>query len=166
MALNPFFGREIDPFSPRANKDLDNMTSLVQALLASSASAALRDVDVDETEESFRISIDVPGFKPTDLKVELESGCTCTDCGCRDCSCGSCQCQGSKVVHIHGERGSSMEEGTSKKVVFDKRFTVGSNIDIEKMSANMEHGVLVLDAPKTKAPHSSSRQIEVRGGCS
>ncbi|GKY90852.1 hypothetical protein MPSEU_000058000 [Mayamaea pseudoterrestris] len=159
MALNPFFTTSLDPFSgPRGyDKDFEGMaTSLAQALMAGStaaAAAATRNFEVEETDDSYRISVDVPGFKSSDLKIELESGCECSDCNCRDCSCGSCQCQSNKVVRIFGKK----EKGKQ----IDKRYTLGSNLDAEKLTANIEHGVLVLEAPKLQPPEPKVRTIEV-----
>jgi HSP20 family molecular chaperone IbpA len=166
MALNPFFSSQLDPFSPRGgySKDFENMTSLAQALMASSAAAAATSgFEIKESDGKYCISVDVPGFKSSDIKVELESGCDCTDCGCRDCGCDSCQCQANKVLHIHGER-STGKEGATSSVRFDKRFTIGGSVDVEKLTANIEHGVLVMEAPKLQPPAPKVKTIQVNEG--
>ena len=164
MALNPFFSSDIDPFSPRVyTKDIEPMTSLAQALMAGSAASAMKGFQVEEDEHKYCISVDVPGFKPSDIKVELEGGCGCKDCGCKDCNCSSCQCQGSNVLHIHGER-SSGQGGTTSSVRIDRRFTFGSNVDVDRLTANIEHGVLVMEAPKLQPPAPTKKTIEVNQG--
>ena len=42
-----------------------------------------------------------------------------------------------------------------------KRFTIGENVDVDKMSANMVDGVLTLSAPKKAPPAPVTREIKI-----
>ena len=154
MELNPFFLGDLEPYDPRGSKDYVNAASLAQALLA--RSSALRGFEMTEEDGKFHIFVDMPRFTASDIKVETESGCDCQDCGCRGCSGSSCQCQGNRVLRISGTRG---REGAMKR--FDKRFTLGSNVDVGKMTAKVEHGVLEVEAPKLEPKPPKSKIIHV-----
>jgi HSP20 family protein len=73
-----------------------------------------------------QICVDVPGVKAEDMTVNVEHE--------------------GKVLHISGGR-KTVRDGTTTEMKFEKRFTIGKNIDIEKMTANLSHGVLKLTAP-------------------
>ncbi|GKY90846.1 hypothetical protein MPSEU_000057400 [Mayamaea pseudoterrestris] len=137
MALSPFF--RYDPFTPRGFNDFSSITPYFRDMMSDSRLG----FDIKEDEGKYHISVDLPGVKPSDMKVEVEND--------------------NKVLHIYG--GRKVTKGDSvTETRFDKRFTIGENIDIEKMSANLHDGVLELEAPKREETRPKTRTIEVSEG--
>jgi HSP20 family protein len=83
--------------------------------------------EISEEEKDVTLSVDLPGVRPEDCKVELENE--------------------GHVLHLHGGRNIETEGGYSE-TRFDQRFTLGKNIDAQRISANLADGVMVVTAPK------------------
>lgn len=81
--------------------------------------------DVDDSEEAFTIAMDVPGVKLSDLDINLEED----------------------VLTISGEREVGIGEVT-RKAKFSKSFTLDSTVEVEKITAKLNNGVLLVSAPK------------------
>lgn len=103
-------------------------------------------LDVEETEEAYRISADVPGTSPEDIDITLEKG----------------------VLTLKGERKSehTAEDGGARHVErshgsFIRRVSLPDTADTENIEARVEQGVLRLNIKK-KA-ESKARKIEVQG---
>jgi len=94
--------------------------------------AASPGYEIEERDGTYEISVDVPdGVCPDDMTVEVEDD-------------GS-------VLHVSGRRRTENDEGTVvSETRFDKSFTIGPNVDVERLTASFqeEDGVLVLSAPK------------------
>lgn len=83
--------------------------------------------EIHERDNQYQISVDMPGVKASDISVDLE--------------------QDGRVLRIAG--GRKVQKGESiTETKFEKKFTIGENVDAEKMTANLADGVLVLQAPK------------------
>jgi HSP20 family protein len=102
-------------------------------------------LDVAETAEGFEVSIDLPGVKPEDVKVEMHEG---------------------KLV-VSGQRTTATEqkdknyhrvERTSGS--FYRSVTLPSDVDVEKIDANYDHGVLHIALPKVAK--QQPKKIEIR----
>jgi HSP20 family protein len=143
MSLTPFF--RYDPFVPRGFDDLRSLAPHFRELLSDTPPTfgGMGGFDVKEEDGKYHISVDVPGVKASDMKVEIEND--------------------SKVLHIHGGR-KVTKNGSITETRFDKRFTIGDNVDVDKLSANLEDGVLVLTAPKLEVERPKTRTIEVSEG--
>jgi HSP20 family molecular chaperone IbpA len=155
MSLNPLHGLErLNPFGDSTNnpffRELADLFHLH------------RGFEVKEENGKFHMTLDLPGVKASDVKVEMEGGgCGCSgDCGCKNCQCSSCRCQGSATLHIHGVRKTTKDD-TISETKFDRRFTVGSNVDVENLTASLYNGVLVLEAPKLEETRPIMKTIEV-----
>lgn len=98
---------------------------------------------MEEVDDKYKIQVDVPGMKASDINVELEH-------------------EGS-VLHISGER-KITSENSVKEIRFDKRFTIGNNVESEKMSADLTDGVLTLTAPKKAETKPATRSITITEG--
>ncbi|WP_413290436.1 Hsp20/alpha crystallin family protein [Bdellovibrio sp. HCB337] len=101
--------------------------------------------EVSESEEKFLMSIDLPGIKKEDIKIEIDQN----------------------VLKISGERKREAEAKENTKVhfyekrygVFKKSFTLPRSVDGAKIEARFENGVLEIQIPKTEV--SKPRQIEI-----
>ena len=84
--------------------------------------------EIHEDDNKFQLSIDVPGVKAADMKVQVE--------------------QGGRLLHLTGGRRVQKEGGSVTETRFDERFTLAENVDATKITANLADGVLVVTAPK------------------
>lgn len=85
--------------------------------------------EIKESDGTYEIAIDIPeGIHASDMKVELEHDGT--------------------VLHLSGGHTLEMKKGKVYTSRFSKRFTIGPNVETDKLQANLSDGVLVLTAPK------------------
>jgi HSP20 family protein len=104
-------------------------------------------VHVHEDDSIYSVSIDLPGIKPSDLCLKLEDN--------------------GKTIHLSGHRKFNSGDGSgTSESKFVRRFTVGDDMDVEKLTANLSDGVLTLSAPKKAPPTPITRQIEITTGSS
>lgn len=104
-------------------------------------------VDVSETPDHLTFSVEVPGFKQDDLNIRLENG----------------------VLTIEGER--KFEEQKKDKEYhrversygrFYRSFALPVNVDAERVSANLQDGVLHIELPKKE--ESKPKSIPIGSG--
>lgn len=90
--------------------------------------------DILETAEELLLYVDMPGVKPDDLDVRYEN---------RELTIHG------KVAPRHGKVNYLLcEYGIGD---FYRSFSIGESIDAEKISAELQDGVLVLHLPKSEA---------------
>ena len=99
--------------------------------------------EISESDDKYQIHVDVPGVKASDIDVNLEND--------------------GRVVHILGER-KIEKEGSTMETRFEKRFMIGDNVDGDKVSASLAHGVLTLTAPKIKKKEKPKHRIAITEG--
>ena len=101
-------------------------------------------VDIHETEESFELSVELPGVRKEDVSLEVKDS----------------------ILSIRGERRSEKE--VAEKSVhrierrygeFTRAFKVPSNVDASRVKAAYKDGVLQVTLPK--AEDARPRQIEI-----
>lgn len=102
-------------------------------------------LDVVETPTEYLISVDLPGVKPEDVKVEMEDG----------------------KLTISGKRETVVEENTKHvhriertKGSFHRMVTLPREIDSDRIDAKYEQGVLHVTLPKSA--ERQPRKIEIR----
>jgi HSP20 family protein len=103
--------------------------------------------DVEETSTQYLLSVDVPGMKKEDLKVELVDN----------------------VLTIAGEhKEEKKEEKKNQKITeryqgrFERTFTLPNTTESAKVEANYTDGVLHIAIPKTAA--AKPKQIPIGDG--
>lgn len=103
--------------------------------------------DALDTNEHYLLSVDLPGMRKEDIKVELNAN----------------------IISISGERKSRnyksenlMEHYEKKYGHFKRIFKVPATVDLDKVEARYEDGVLELCLPKTIA--ARPRTIEIQTG--
>ena len=108
----------------------------------------LMKTDVHETEDSYEMNVDLPGFKKEDIHVDLKEG----------------------YLTVRAEKRLEKEEKKEKKTIRSERY-VGSmsrsfyvgEVKPESVKCRYEDGVLTLEFPKSeqpKLPESHSITIE------
>jgi HSP20 family protein len=111
------------------------------------ASAWTPSCDVFEDKENLKIVLELPGVSPEEVKISLEN----------------------QVLTIQGEKKQVAEE-TSERWhryersygSFERMFTLPSTVDVDRIDAKVENGVLTVTLPKSE--RSRPRQIEVKAG--
>lgn len=99
--------------------------------------------EVTENKKQFRLAIDVPGVKSDDMKIELEHD--------------------GRVLHLTGGRKVKTEKAF-EEYKFEKRFTLGRDLDTTKLTAHLANGVLVLTAPKKEKLPPAKQEIAITQG--
>jgi HSP20 family protein len=101
-------------------------------------------VDIVETPETLNFLVELPGFKNEDLTLTVENG----------------------VLTLEGERKFEAEtnERNYRRVErsygkFVRGFTLPSNLDPEKIHANLTNGVLLISLPKKEETKPKTIQI-------
>lgn len=92
-------------------------------------------VDVREDDKAYYLSLDLPGLKKEDVKIDIENG----------------------VLNVSGERQFEHRnrDGNWQRTErawgqFHRRFTLPDSVELEKIEAKMSEGVLELTLPKTE----------------
>ena len=105
--------------------------------------------DVRETEDTYELDVDLPGFKKDEVTLELKNG----------------------VLTIQAVKGLDKDETDKKgKYIRQERyagacsrsFYVGEDVESDQISAKFESGILQISVPKAakKLPKSSSISID------
>jgi Molecular chaperone (small heat shock protein) len=100
---------------------------------------------VKAEEDKHILSLDLPGVKLDDLKVQVKDD---------------------NLLHISGGRKSESEDGSQSEMKFDKQFKFGETIDTKNIIANLKDGVLRVTLPKipkSELPADNIREILVTG---
>ena len=137
---------EVSNLERRINRLFDDALSTFDWQYRDNAGAAwVPPVDIFEEPDALRITAEVPGVSPDNLKISLENN----------------------VLSIHGTKEQVAQE-RSERVhryertygAFERSFTLPATVDANNIKASYEHGVLTLTLPKVEK--AKPRQIEVK----
>ncbi|HLZ46653.1 MAG TPA: Hsp20/alpha crystallin family protein [Gemmatimonadales bacterium] len=113
----------------------------------SAAASWVPAVDVFEQADSIRITAEIPGVRPEDVKISLEGN----------------------LLTIHGTKQQEAEEKTERVHryertygAFERSFTLPSSVEPKDIKATYDNGVLTVSLPKSE--RAKPRQIEVQVG--
>ncbi len=134
--------REFENLTGQMNQFLES--TFGQSGLASVAGWAPA-VDVEETEDSYRVEAELPGVHRDDVQVEVGGG----------------------VLTITGEfkereRTGILRRCTRRTGRFEFRTTLPTAADSDKISASLQDGVLTVTVPK--AAEAKPRRVEITAG--
>ena len=112
----------------------------------------LMKTDVHETEDSYELAIDLPGFKKEEINVDLKDG----------------------YLTISAEKGldkDEQEKDTGRYIrrerysgACSRSFYVGEAVTEEDIKANFQHGILTLNVPKKDAKAVNAKKtIAIEG---
>ncbi|EEF31969.1 18.1 kDa class I heat shock protein [Ricinus communis] len=111
------------------------------------AAMATTRVDWRETPEAHKFTVDLPGLKKEEVKVEVEDG---------------------RVLQISGERSREQEDKDDKwhrversSGKFLRRFRLPENAKMDEIKATMENGVLNVIVPKEEPKKPEIKSIEI-----
>ncbi len=98
-----------------------------------------------EGEKDYRLEMDLPGVRNEDLEISVEDD----------------------TLTVKAERSLEVPEGyhsrrteMNGKAAWRRSFELGSGVDVEKIGARLEHGILTVTLPKSEK--SLPRRIEVK----
>ncbi|ARM31553.1 Hsp20/alpha crystallin family protein [Prosthecochloris sp. HL-130-GSB] len=139
MAIK-LYGR--DPLKMFENVFNDTVSPFVTSMVAPSFK-----VDVSEDEQNIYIDADMPGMKKEDVKISIDED----------------------VMTICAER-SHQEEEKKKDYhriertygSMSRSFTIGENVDADRVEASYDNGVLHITVPKKEPVEKTSKEIEVK----
>lgn len=107
--------------------------------------------DIKETENSYVLDIEVPGFDKKDVNVSLENGYLTVSAQKRTCEGGENDEKNKKKEnYIRRERSCSVS----------RSYYVG-DVDKEAVKAKYENGVLTIDIPKEKPALPETHNIVI-----
>lgn len=122
--MNREFDRLFEDFIPAQRDAWDNREALASA-------------HTHEEDKFFLVSVDMPGLKRDDIKIEVLEN----------------------ILTVTGER---KEKNPDRQYTLKRSFSLPREVNAEGIEANYEDGVLKLYLPKTEAP--AARQIQVKTG--
>ncbi|WP_118831107.1 Hsp20/alpha crystallin family protein [Salinibacter ruber] len=101
--------------------------------------------DLSETDDAFRIRLDVPGMTKDDIAINLQNN----------------------TLTVSGERSSERQKDGEEYVrverafgTFHRTFTLPDAVDPDRVEATYDEGVLTINVPRTEK--STRRQIEIQ----
>lgn len=103
-------------------------------------------VDIFENDEKLLVVADVPGAGPDDVAIHFEKGTLTLEARRRSA----------------GPEGAKLVASEARQADYRRAFALPSGIDADKITAELEHGVLRVHLPKLAALRP--RQIPVRAG--
>jgi len=101
-------------------------------------------VDIHESEQEYRVRVDLPGVQKDDLSVEVEKGNLVLR--------AQREATEDSLTPIRVERRQS--------VTYVRSFSLGDDVDADNISAELKDGVLTVSLPKQEK--SLPRRIQVR----
>jgi len=108
-------------------------------------------VDFHETDKQYSFSLDIPGVKEKDIKLDL-TGHTLSITGERK----------NEKKETHPE-GSEFKFRSEKSYgYFERRFELPDNTQLDKIEATFKDGVLEVTVPKAEAPKAKTISIKTQ----
>lgn len=101
--------------------------------------------DLVETDDTYRIHLDVPGMSKEDISINLQNN-TLTVSGTRS---SERRDEGEEYVRVERAMGN-----------FHRTFTLPETVDADNIEATYDNGVLNIHVPKTEG--STRKQIEIQ----
>ena len=124
------------PFDDKWEKKLNKEFFGKKNPLYGKNASRLMKTDVRETDNSYELDVDLPGFKKDEIQVELENG----------------------YLTISAEKGLDKEDEKKGRYIRRERyagacsrtFYVGEDLEQADIKASFKHGILKLPFPKRK----------------
>jgi HSP20 family protein len=147
LARDPFLGfrREMDRlfddfFAPAEARSFASPGPAQVALWPS--------LDVDETEQAYTVTAELPGIDMKDIELDLSDN--------------ALTLRGEKRTERHEEDGGRRYSERSYGR-FERSIPFGAEVDADHVEASCENGVLKVVLPKNAQARDKTRRIEIRG---
>lgn len=101
--------------------------------------------DIDELQDSYRITLELPGVKPDDVNVEVEDGVLTIS--------------GQKTIDRTDEN-TNYHRAERLSGEFKRTLEFSTPVELDKIEAVFENGLLVVNVPKSEK--AMPRKIEVK----
>ena len=104
--------------------------------------------DIKETDDDYKLSIEMPGFKKDEIRVSLENG----------------------YLTVSAEKAEKEEEDKDKSAKYLRRecrvscqrsYYVGDDVEVDSVKAKYENGMLELSVPKAAPKQIASKSIAI-----
>lgn len=105
-------------------------------------------VDITENDRNFVLKADFPGMKKEEISITLDNNTLTLSAEHRE---ESEQKEEGRVVRRERRYGS-----------YSRSFTLGAELDEDKIEASYDNGVLTLVLPKTGKGHAGSKAIPIK----
>ena len=145
------FSRELDQLQANVRRMFDNplagpagfLSALPQPL------AWMPPVEISESKNELTLTMELPGMDMKDVHVAIDAD----------------------VLTIRGEKTEERKEEETEKQyylfernygAFERSFTLTNTIDVAKIDAEFDKGVLTVHLPKTKEAAARGREIPIR----
>lgn len=135
----------IDTVFDRMNWGFPALEKFFEDMTPSEGSSVLRlpRTNIRETDSDYVFTMEMPGVSKNEVEVHVEGD--------------SLVIKGGHEEEKHDEKGVIRREFRSTR--YERTFTIGTDIDREKIKAGMENGVLTVTLPKSAA--KVGRKVEV-----
>lgn len=128
------FGIEVEKHLSKLGKDIQQFVEKVVPLANEDKDFA-PDCDIVESEEEFKILLDLPGLSKKEIGLALKNN----------------------VLTVQGEREISLSDGEEfkrqerRRGAFARSFAVPQNVNAAEVNASFRNGVLTVTMPKSEA---------------
>ncbi len=104
--------------------------------------------DIKETDDDYKLSIEMPGFKKDEIKVSLDNG----------------------YLTVSAEKAEKEEEGKEKSAKYLRRecrvscqrsYYVGDDVQVDSVRAKYDNGMLELTVPKAAPKKIETKSIAI-----
>lgn len=143
------FAREVDQLQNSIDQMFENPFAMTTpAFTMPQTFGWMPAVDVTETDTAMKMTVELPGIDQKDVHIELDG----------------------QVLTLRGEKVDERVEGDKKKDfyleersygAFQRSFTLPPNIDVDKITASFDKGVLTLQMPKMAEVKPRGREITI-----
>jgi HSP20 family protein len=143
------FAREVDQLQDSIQRMFDNPFSVASARFPRiEALGWVPPFEITETEKEIMMTVELPGLDKSDVKIDINDN----------------------VLTLHGEKKSEHTEQDEKKEffleersygVFERSFTLPPTVNVDKVGAQFEKGVLKITLPKSEVMKPRGREVAI-----
>ncbi len=102
-------------------------------------------VDISEDDKNFQVEVNIPGYEPKNIKVDLEEGRLII--------------QG-QTEHEHEDKHKNYYRRERTSGQFYREISLPQNIDLQKAQCHAKNGILKIIFPKTEVKNRKSLEIQ------